>query len=333
VPFQSKAQQRMMFAKHPEIAKRWAKETDDIKSLPEKAKKKPMKKKADDGRFFRDLDGRDNGMFMGKLAQGAAAAGATSTNASGSKPGQSTSSETTKLDIGATGAPMGGSGFRGQGMGGGMYGTGTGKVASLAPSDWDADAGMPTGFHRPAREQPEGLEEGGERFHSTESNSVVPPTNRQRHGLVEGGSMTMRATAGSQMGKHASTRRFMGTSFDKVAFAPSPSEKRDAPGVGGYVSGRAGEFRGSLGRAAEGVGSALSEGVKSVTRSPVGATLATVLAAKLGLGGLKRVARGMRGTKAVAKSAPAARGGKGLIGGLMSGARDLVSGARNFVTK
>lgn len=40
MPFQSKAQQRWMFAKHPKMAKRWAHETPDIKSLPERKKKK-----------------------------------------------------------------------------------------------------------------------------------------------------------------------------------------------------------------------------------------------------------------------------------------------------
>lgn len=35
-PFKSKAQQRFMFARHPEMAKRWAKETPSIKKLPEK---------------------------------------------------------------------------------------------------------------------------------------------------------------------------------------------------------------------------------------------------------------------------------------------------------
>lgn len=45
MPFKSKAQQRYMFAVHPEMAKEWAKETPDFKSLPEKVKKKPKKKK------------------------------------------------------------------------------------------------------------------------------------------------------------------------------------------------------------------------------------------------------------------------------------------------
>ena len=38
MPFKSKAQQRFMFAKHPEMAKRWAKETPNMTKLPEKLK-------------------------------------------------------------------------------------------------------------------------------------------------------------------------------------------------------------------------------------------------------------------------------------------------------
>ena len=38
MPFESKAQQRFMFAKHPRIAKRWAAETD-FSDLPEKKKR------------------------------------------------------------------------------------------------------------------------------------------------------------------------------------------------------------------------------------------------------------------------------------------------------
>lgn len=35
-PFKSKAQQRLMFAKHPKIAKKWADEYGVPKTLPEK---------------------------------------------------------------------------------------------------------------------------------------------------------------------------------------------------------------------------------------------------------------------------------------------------------
>jgi hypothetical protein len=45
MPFKSKAQQKYMFAKKPEMAKRWAKETPDIKTLPEKAGAKKSKTK------------------------------------------------------------------------------------------------------------------------------------------------------------------------------------------------------------------------------------------------------------------------------------------------
>jgi hypothetical protein len=43
MPFKSKAQQGYMFAKMPKTAKRWAKETPNIKALPKKAPKKRSK--------------------------------------------------------------------------------------------------------------------------------------------------------------------------------------------------------------------------------------------------------------------------------------------------
>ena len=45
MPFQSKAQQRYLFAKEPKVAKRWAKETPKsaYKMLPERKKKKKKK--------------------------------------------------------------------------------------------------------------------------------------------------------------------------------------------------------------------------------------------------------------------------------------------------
>ena len=42
MPFKSKAQQKWMFTNKPGMAKRWAKETPNIKGLP--AKKKAKKK-------------------------------------------------------------------------------------------------------------------------------------------------------------------------------------------------------------------------------------------------------------------------------------------------
>jgi len=40
MPFQSKAQQKWMYANHPLIAKRWQKETPKDKKLPEKKESK-----------------------------------------------------------------------------------------------------------------------------------------------------------------------------------------------------------------------------------------------------------------------------------------------------
>ena len=44
MPFRSKSQQRFMFAKHPKVAKKWAKEYDVSESLPEKISKRKKKK-------------------------------------------------------------------------------------------------------------------------------------------------------------------------------------------------------------------------------------------------------------------------------------------------
>lgn len=45
MPFQSKSQQRYLWMKHPDIAKRWAAESPTPKSLPEKKKKIKIKVK------------------------------------------------------------------------------------------------------------------------------------------------------------------------------------------------------------------------------------------------------------------------------------------------
>lgn len=44
MPFKSKAQMKWMFANKPEMAKRWAHETHNMKSLPEKKHKYGMSK-------------------------------------------------------------------------------------------------------------------------------------------------------------------------------------------------------------------------------------------------------------------------------------------------
>lgn len=45
MPFQSKAQARFMFAKHPQMAKEWTEKTKNIKELPEyKSKKEALER-------------------------------------------------------------------------------------------------------------------------------------------------------------------------------------------------------------------------------------------------------------------------------------------------
>jgi len=43
MPFKSKQQEKWMFATKPEMAKQWAKETPNQKTLPKKVKKKKKK--------------------------------------------------------------------------------------------------------------------------------------------------------------------------------------------------------------------------------------------------------------------------------------------------
>lgn len=45
MPFKSKAQQRKIFATNPKLAEEMAKNTPNMKGLPERAKKKSTKKK------------------------------------------------------------------------------------------------------------------------------------------------------------------------------------------------------------------------------------------------------------------------------------------------
>lgn len=52
MPFQSKSQQRFLFATAPATAKRWAAHTPDMKNLPEKKKKKPAEADAEEKKAF-----------------------------------------------------------------------------------------------------------------------------------------------------------------------------------------------------------------------------------------------------------------------------------------
>lgn len=244
-----------------------------------------------EGHFFRDMRGRDDAKFHQKTAMNVSP---------GSKP----------VSVGATGAPMSGQGFGGAGMGstgggvgGGMYGSGEGvkkeddkknakktkadeeKTAALTPSDWDPGSDVPTGFHRPTKEQPESLEPGGDRFHDSDAPSPEYGAGEGfMHGLSEGGSMTIRQGTGHNMGKHAS-QRFMGTAFGKSAASYSSAED--------YV-GKAGS-RGaeSLKSGAKQVGKAADKAVQAATGSPAAMGIAALIAARMGIKGAKGLAGGV----------------------------------------
>jgi len=284
-----------------------------------------------DGNFFRDMSGRDDAKFHQKTAQSNGAGGAAKaadnaqTNIAGPAPQ-------------AAPAP---------GANAGNYGAGEGisdkkkkgsdserlalllrsaadkddkkestdkdeKTASAAPSDWDG-ADLATGFHRATREQPEPLEAGGERFHDTDGNgSEYRGQGSRTHGVVEGGSMRKRQGTGHQMGKHASASpaRFLGTSFNKTAEPDMKYDKDYAKRLGGNVSGT---VRKTLSQAGQTAGKALEEGSKS----PIAVGIAALLAAKLGMRGIKGAA-GLAGLK---RKAPA-----GLIGRSVGAIKKVING-------
>jgi hypothetical protein len=334
VPFRSKAQQRLFFAKNPEKARQWAHETKDIKSLPEKKnpQKNPKRKKLkgvkiasegmffgqdsspDGGRFFRDMAGREDGSFLSKQAFGAYPTG--------------TIPQGGGINVGVTGAPMTGMGGGGAGMGT-SYGTGNGKrkkppavaatkTASPTPADeFDADLStFPHGFHRPSKTQPEALEHGGERFHSSEARGSDFGTGK---GVGSDNRATVKAMANNQMGKHASVtpRRFLGTS--------ATITKEAAPE--GYWGQRAGEFGSSLQSAGRQIASKADEGLQTITKSPVAAGLAALVLGRMGLRGLRGsknlAARGIRRIRQGPPPPPTPAASQ--IGGLARRVRDYIT--------
>lgn len=329
MPFASKAQQRLFFAKDPQKAREWAKETPNMSDLPEKKHpqqnpdREPVRTKlasdgmffqkraqARKGHFFRDMAGRDDGSFHQKLAVDEADA-----------PEATTPAPTTN---------MGDAPDSGEGTSGGMYGTGCGpkkpgkpaaKTAAATPNDWDADAGLPTGFHRAAQEQPEALESGGARFHSTEAQAPnYSSGGNQRHGVVEGGSVRTSALTPSQMGKHAAPR-FLGTVYgdDDLAKHAATADEYLARAQS-YAGDRGAEAKKSLGTFGRGLASKSDEVIKGITQSPTTTAIAALIAGKMGLGALKGAGRGA--ARMVGRRKPPA----GAAGNILGGVRKLITG-------
>lgn len=333
MPFKSKAQQRFMFATNPAKAKEWAKETPNIKALPEKKHPsvnpsgRKLDKSASDGMFFQKrAQPREGGHFFRDLPGRATGSFNKSAN---EMMGYDDQPAMPNMNMTPPPEPDPGE------MGGGMYGTGeppkeesktqketqrllallgtagpgttrsATKVASATPSDWENDASLPTGFHRPAKEQPESLETGGDRFFSTLAKSPEsgsPPGIR--HGVREGGSMQMGATSSPQMGKHAGVQ-FYGTSFDKLADGSDSSFTEEG------AKRRFSEAGGTLRTLGQDITDKADEGIKTITKSPAAMGVAALLGGKLLMRGGRGLARGtarMFGRKPVPKPGIVAQG-------------------------
>lgn len=263
------------------------------------------------GDFFKEAPGRDDARFYEKNAN----------EMMGYPPSG-----------GMVGDVAGSAGVGGGEMGGGMYGTGVPKeakrarpsiksllniagpgktraavkVAGSSPSDWEAEANLATGFHRPAKEQPESLEAGGERFHSSMAKTPAGGAAiESRHGIREGGSMALPVSSTHNLGKHAE---------DKTAL--------DLDSAGRYGKARLEEAKNSLTSGSHDLGETADKAVRGITGSPAGTAIA-------GLIGLKMLGRGGRG---VARGAGRLFGRKkpppppSLLGSVAGGLRRLVGG-------
>jgi hypothetical protein len=197
------------------------------------------------------------------------------------------------------------------------------KTANPDPTYlWDEP--VADGFHRPAREQPEALEHGGERFHASDADYGTGAAGK--HSVVD--SHKTPARAGGPMGKHASTMtRFLGTSFEKSAVS-LPSRRdvgetydkaRDAgeraldagkaygdkaletgKELGGKLLERAGHYGNqaleTLKGSSQGLGNKADEVLDAASKHPVGAAAmlggAGVIGAKAVGGAARGAARG-----------------------------------------
>ena len=340
-------------------AGRWMKETKSYNKLPEKkgqTKTAGMffenRQKPGGGQFFSKLAGRDDGMFFGKVA--ASAGEGMFVNS------KSSTARTQTANAGASGAPVGGLGYRGEESSMGMNGTGEGltnkeaepgdeeerlqallekartgeerparagdkdegekkkkspegageeeKTAAYAPSDGDEGIALTNGLHRPASEQPEALEAGGDRFFSTEASSPS-------YGTGDG---HMKTKAVAQTAKHASAGRFLGTQYGHSKIAADINEE---------IRQTADQAKTNYGKAMNAFGekakSKVKQGVNWVTdpEHSERAAAGTALAAMLALGAGKRMFGG--GRRALSR---AAGGAEHTIGDRVSSAARALMG-------
>ena len=200
----------------------------------------------------------------------------------------------------------------------GMFGTGQGatKRASASPSDGDIDlngAGLPTGFHRPASEQPDQLESGGTRFQSSEARYGTG------HGVVEAGRLRMGKGRSHAMGKHAHMLMFKeADTFDDFV----ESTKKGLKGSGEYISDVGGTAARSAAKGVKAVGRTADKYLREGAKSPAASTAAAALLAYGGLRGLRGLGRGaVRLARGAGKKPP-----PGIIERASKGLKNIISG-------
>ena len=181
------------------------------------------------------------------------------------------------------------------------------KKSSITPNVWGHENELPDGYHRPASEQPEALEDGGERFFDQSASVENMGVGRlNRHD-----SASSSATDTHQIGKHASPR-FLGTSHGLVKQARSREDLAD-------------NYTESLKRLGSNAKESLKETATKASKDPRAVALGTgllgLLAFKGGRGAVRGIRRGVHGYRYphLANKKPV-----GLIEKIQSGAKGLI---------
>jgi hypothetical protein len=187
-----------------------------------------------------------------------------------------------------------------------------GKAAGATPNMWGSENLLSDGFHRPASEQPEALEDGGERFFDQSASTDNIGVGRlNRHD-----SISTATTDTHQVGKHASVQtsvpRFLGTSYGIEKQAASKEDVAD-------------NYKASLKRIGGNIKRSAGETVEKASKDPRAVAAATgllgLLAFKGGRGLLRGTKKAVHGYRYphLANQKP-----KGMIERISQGAKGLI---------
>lgn len=159
--------------------------------------------------------------------------------------------------------------------------------------DIDADP-ISTGFHRPAKEQPEALEAGGDRFHASNVLPTSSGTDGIKHGVNEGGSLSVDSSTNPSMKKTACPR-FLGTGFAKEAYSMDDAKSdasNAASSAGDFAKEQGGQLLDSAKEGVSTLGGAAKDAVGSIAKNKWAALVAAGLGARALAHGAGRAVRG-----------------------------------------